>query len=210
MRIITLMIILCFYSVLSWGETKSNITKKIQLKTSSIHSLFKGKLIEISVEKAIFHSVTNNNFLIKFTIKNVSNKVIGIDLTNYWKVIYPNSWGLHKKPYRMLIDERRIKPEKINKSELIKKFNENSLTMIKPNKSIEYFRDWNGSGEKIELKDNKTYLIISIDGQLLSTDGKIIENATLADSNEAKRDVVFSYPLKNKNIPSKSLIVKHK
>ena len=41
--------------------------------------------------------------------ENTSNKLIGVDLTDYWKIIYPNQWGIYKKPYRQVINERRGK-----------------------------------------------------------------------------------------------------
>ena len=176
-------------------------------QTTSKQLICKGKFVNIYVEKAIFHSPKNNNFLIKFEIKNISNKIIGVDLTDYWKIIYPNQWGIYNKPYREIIDERMMIPDSvIDKTDLINKYNNQTLTFIKPNETIAYYRDWNGSGEKVKLLGKNTFLIITVDGQLLLTDGKATEQITIGD-NEKDRAVVFNYPLVNKTIPVNALII---
>ena len=82
---------------------KNRITKNDTVMAEQL--IYKGRVVEVWVSKAIFHSPTNNNFFMRFTIQNTSNKTVGIDLSNYWKVIYPNQWGIHKKPYREVVDE---------------------------------------------------------------------------------------------------------
>ncbi|HNQ69365.1 MAG TPA: hypothetical protein PKN32_13380 [Bacteroidales bacterium] len=183
----------------------------IQTDTTYQHLIYKGRLVELYVEKAIFYSTTENNFLMKFTVKNISSKNIGIDLTDYWKVVYPNQWGIYNKPYREVIDEEQIIPDTIiNKTEILKKYKDNSLTIIKPDETIEYYRDWNGSGEKVELKNEDEFLIISVDGQLLFTDGEQLEHLMLNEAEETKRVVVLSYPINHKSISEESVIIKHK
>lgn len=72
-----------------YGQTSNNINKNsmtiAQMDTISEHLIYKGRLVEVYVEKAIFHSPTNSNFLMKFTIKNISDKTVGLDITDYWK-----------------------------------------------------------------------------------------------------------------------------
>lgn len=172
------------------------------------HLIYRGKFIEVYVEKAIYHHAENKNFLMKFSLKNISNKVVGIDLTNFWKVIYPNQWGIYRKPYREVINEEQIIPDaSIDKKLMLKKFKNNTLTQIKPFETIEYFRDWNGSGEKVNLKNKDEYFIITVDGQLFITNGTDFEQVKFNNTNENKRVVVLRYPLIEKNVPSKSLII---
>ena len=189
-------------------EKKKNIIWSNTIaQTTSKQLICKGELVNIYVEKAIFHSPKNNNFLIKVEIKNISNKTIGVDLTDYWKIIYPNQWGISKKPYREVIDEGRMIPDTvIDKTDLINKYNNQTLTFIKPNETIAYYRDWNGSGEKIELTDKKSFLIITIDGQLLLTNGEAVEQIIIGD-NEKDRAIVFNYPIVNKTISANALII---
>lgn len=216
MIIKTLLTILFGASLISsYGQTSKKVKSKQiamtvrQIDTKSEHLIYKGRLVEVYAEKAIFHSPKFSNFLMKFTVKNISNKTVGLDITNYWKVIYPNQWGFYKKPYREVVDEMQIIPDKtIDTSEILRKFKDNTLTMIKPNETLEYYRDWNGSGEKIELKNKDEYLIISVDGQLLLTDGEQLEHLTLNDADETKRVIVLSYPINYKIVPEKSLNIK--
>lgn len=186
-------------------------TFKFMQTDSTKHLIYKGQLVELKVDKVIFHSSTNINFSMKFTLKNISNKPIGIDLKDYWKVVHPNQWGVYKKPYREVVDESQIIPDKkIDKAEIFKKFKDKSLTILNPNETIEYYQDWNGSGEKIDLKNKDEYLIISFDGQLLITDGEQVEHLTLNEAEEEKRVVVLNYPIIHKQIPEKALIIKEK
>ncbi len=176
-------------------------------QTRSKQLICKGEFVNIYVEKAIFHSPKNNNFLMKFEIKNISNKTIGLDLTDYWKIIYPNQWGIYRKPYREVIDEERMLTDTvIDKADLINKYNNKTLTFIKPNETVAYYRDWNGSGEKVELTDKKSFLIITVDGQLLLTNGKTVEQIIIGD-NEKDRAIVFNYPIVNETIPVNALII---
>ncbi|MBU1356973.1 MAG: hypothetical protein KJ620_10445 [Candidatus Edwardsbacteria bacterium] len=179
-----------------------------QIDTTSEHLIYQGRLVEIFVEKAIYHSPTNDNFLMRFLIKNISAKLIGVDLTDFRKTIYPNQWGIYTKPYREVVDERAYAPDTmINQAELLKKFKDNSLTIMPPNETLEYYRDWNGGAEKVELKNREDYLIISVAGQLLFTNGADFEDARLLTAAEKNRAVVFDYPINNKTIPEKSLII---
>ena len=195
-----------FTSLVKFSPNPNSVTG-MQIDTSSEQLIFRGQLVEVYVEKAIYHSPTSINFFMKFSIKNIGSKTIGLDLTNYQNVFYPNQWGFYNKPYREIIDEEMIIPDTtINKTEILKKFKDNSLTMITPNETIEYYRHWNGSGEKIESK-NEEYLIISIDGQLTFTDGEQCKHLTLNDAEESKRVVVLSHPIYHKTIPENSLII---
>ena len=203
------MIMKCGQPVNSF-EIEQNPVIITQTDTTCQHLIYKGRLVELYVEKAIFHSTTDNNFLMKFTVKNISSKNIGIDLTDYWKVVYPNQWGIYDKPYREVVDEEQIIPDNsINKTEIIKKYQDNSLTMIKPDETIDYYRDWNGSGETVELKNKDEYLIISVDGQFLFTDGEQIEHLTMNETKEENRLIVLNYPISHLSIPEKSVIIKH-
>ena len=173
--------------------------------------IYKGDLVEVFVAKAIFHSSTSSNFVMKFRINNTSDKTVGIDLSNYWKVIYPNQWGTYNKPYREVINEETIVPDTtIDKVNLLDKFNSKSLTLIEPNQTVDYYRDWNGSGEEITLANKDYFIIISIDGQLLLTDGSEVENISLNNVDEEHRVVVLNYPIMHVKIPENALVVNKK
>lgn len=182
------------------NQTNDTLTSQI---------VFKGALVEVSLEKAIYHSDDYVNFFIKISIKNIGNKAIGIDLSNYWNVIYPNQWGFYPKPFRETIDEEQIVPDKnINKADLNEKFKNKSLKILQPSESIDYFRDWNGSGEKVDLTNPNEFLIISFDGQLFVTNGNEIEHLNFNNFDEEKRVLVLKFPIVHKTIPKGALIIK--
>lgn len=176
-------------------------------QTNSDQLIHKGQFVDVYVEKTVFHSERKDNFLMKFKIENRSDRIVGVDLTNYWKVIYPNQWDTYEKPYREVVDEERMIPDTvINKADIMEKYNNKTLTFIKPNETIEYYRDWNGSGEKVKLTDKNSFFIITVDGQLLLTDGKSVEQIIIGDE-EDKRTIVVKYPIVNRDIPHEALII---
>lgn len=172
--------------------------------------IHQGQLVDVYVDKIIYHSVEEENFLLKFIIENKSSSIVGIDLTDYWKVIYPNQWGIYEKPYREIINEVRMSPDMaINEADLIDRYKDKTLTFINPNEKMAYYRDWNGSGQRINLTDEDSYFIITIDGQLLLTDGKSVEQITIGDE-EDKRAIVFRYPVIDRSIADEALIIDQK
>jgi hypothetical protein len=144
----------------------------------------------------------------KFRIENISDSIIGIDLSNFWKIIYPNQWGIYRTPERQAINEITLVPDTItHSSEMIDKFMSGKLSTINPGKTLEYFRIWNGSGEKLHLNNNE-YLIITVDGQLLLTNGIRVNNITFFDKPEYLRAITFEFPLNEKIVPDDALIIK--
>ncbi|MBN1534786.1 MAG: hypothetical protein JXA20_19095 [Spirochaetes bacterium] len=167
--------------------------------------LSRGRFADVFVEKTIYHSPKTMNFLLKFIIRNTADRTIGVDLQSFWRVFYPNQWGLNRKPYREVIDERRITPDTVvdNAPLLFRYAGRRGLQFIARGKTLAYYREWNGSGEKIHFTNPREYLIISIDGQLLITDGTDVENLSLRYIPE----VAFSHPLSHKTIDTAGAMI---
>lgn len=173
----------------------------MQIDTTSQHLISKGHFVEVYADKTIYRSNADMNFLMKFTIKNISNKTIGVNLTDSSKGFYPNQWGFSSQPYRTVVDEEQIIPAKIiDTASILKKFKDVTLTMVEPNQVVVYYRAWNGTGEKIDSKSKEKYLIISFDGQLLLTNGIKVENLTLLNAKEKDRVMVLKCPVNEKII----------
>jgi len=214
----TLLTILIAATIMtSCGQTSNNVNsnKNImtvsKIDTTSEQLIYKGRFVEVYVEKAIYHSTTNSNFLMKVSIKNTSNKTIGVDLTNYWKVIYLNHCEFSEIPRRYFYNEVRMIPDTvINTTVVVNRFKNNSLTLIKPNETLEYYGEWEPSEnfKKLESEYKGCYLIIGVDGQLLFTNGEEFEHITFNKADESNRVFLLSCPINHKTIPEKAVIIK--
>jgi hypothetical protein len=171
-------------------------------------SLFKGKMVEIKAEPAIYQHKKSKHFFIHFQIKNISNNNVGILLDEYFGLFYPNQWGVVTKPERGIIDERRIIPTGLNDSVINfmeAKYKNSELTLIAPGETFDYYRDFNASNKKdIKLKAGE-YMYVSIDGQLLITNTANIEHAHFDDASLINNSTLFiPFPIKWKTIPADS------
>ena len=101
-------------------------------------------------------------------------------------------------------------------TELIKAFARDALTMIPPNQSVTYFRDFNGSTgrsgrREVERKSNLgNFLIVSMDGQLFYTDGQSLHHIQCewkGDFGPDNTDVVLKLPITWKTLPKLALVV---
>ncbi|PKP01207.1 MAG: hypothetical protein CVU11_15915 [Bacteroidetes bacterium HGW-Bacteroidetes-6] len=202
--------LLLFSLLYSVAQSNNNeIKASVSDSVASTHLVYSGNLAELNVEKVIYNSPECQNFLLRFTIRNVSKKTIGVDLSSYWTIVYPNQWGVYSKPYREVVDEKQIIPDTvIDKTELVNRYRNNTLTMIEPDQTFSYYREWNGSGEKANLTDPATFLIITVDGYLLISDGTGFEQIVLINYGDDKRAVVFNFPLVFKTVPGKAEIIK--
>lgn len=183
----------------------------LKVDTASELLIYKSYLFEIYVEKSIYFDSKEKNFLMKFTINNIYDSLIGANLEDFWKVIYPGKWGFYKVPFREVTDDELTNNDfDIDKSSFFKKYRQNGFSMIKPGEKLEYFRELSGSGAKIEPKNKGEYLIVSFDGILLITDGNMLDSFTLNNIVVKSRFVVLATPLKFKTIPLNALIIKKK
>ncbi len=149
-----------------------------------------------------------NIFFIHIVIKNNSSKEIGIDFTGKLQWIYPNQWGDSDKPYRQSIDERILIPSQLDdlrKEHIIEKFKNKNLIFVHPNDSIEYYTNFNSTGRnEIEL-GNKMFVLISLKGELILTDGLVVwQEKEFLDKN---LDLVIRRPVKWHAINKNSLIL---
>jgi hypothetical protein len=172
--------------------------------------VFSGNIASLYIEKAIYRSSNEENLFLKFKLQNNSNKLVGLDLTQHQKIIFPNQWGFYPQPFRTTIDEERLILNKIEDStDFVKKIKTNSLTLVQLNDVIEFYVEFNCNEEKIKKMDKNSFLIISLDGQITVTDGEQIEYMTTNSKSEAERTLIFNYPIISKTIPENSTLVKN-
>jgi hypothetical protein len=182
--------------------------------TGQWHRLATGELAAVDVERTPYEKEGQRHFFIHVRITNLANRRVGIDLSNYWKVIYPNQWGMEDADHRTLIDERRMVYKDLDEAAreaLVAAFRAGGLTVIPPGKSIDYYREFNASGRADVDRQTKQgkYLIVSLDGVLRLTDGKAVEQVSCAwgRKTEAETDVVIPTAIPWRAIPSVGRIV---
>lgn len=184
----------------------SAVDVKTQNSDSLRQIIFKGISVEISVEKVIYNLSNQNNYYVKFVIKNISNKKIGVDLTNPIKQFYPNYWCFYCSTSEGINEGGRVIQPNNNHEQLRNDFNKGKITIINANEEFHYYRNIckyddetiNFSG----INRPENFFRIRLDGQLVITNGKEIEEYRLDDKFVDKRLVIFTQPILNKQIPN--------
>jgi hypothetical protein len=173
-------------------------SKSVQAVSS--RRLFTGTLADVEVEKVLFAFPDRSRFFIGVNIVNKTHRVLGIDLSDRNKVLYPNQWAMSSDERRQGVDELRSAHQTMNaeaKAALIARFRARSLATIDPRRTIVYFHDLSGPGDlSAALADSQNanaWFIVSIDGQLQLTDGVDVENFHFEqDWDPSKTDVAIA------------------
>ena len=165
-----------------------------------------GKLMAAAIERALFAREQSSRFFIHVRITNLSQRAAGVDLSDSWEIVYPNQWGVYQRDHREEIDEERRAHEPLSeprKMQLIADYHANKLTMMAPGQTMDYYREFNASGRTDVDQSQGRYVILSLDGRILVTDGKDAEalDCTGTPSDAACGDVVIPFPVAWKTIP---------
>lgn len=206
MKFITTLVVLllCNYIVFPQKQSNDKIDKSKFL-------FYEGTLVNIYIDKMLYLS-KEESFLTKITIENKTKSELGVDLTDYWKVIYPNQFGKLDIPERTVIDEENIIPDTLDqkkKIKLKKQFVSNELKQIHAGKKIEYYRNFNGGKKEQVLIGKGEYLYVSFDGQLFITDGNDkFEHIFVLNNKSVHTDLILGYPVNWGNISNKEAIIK--
>lgn len=196
-------------TLLFYYSSSRNISPVKDEITGRRHVFYSGNMVDITIDSVLYETPKSKNFFVKFFIRNKTPKTVGVDLSDYWKLIYPNQWGVYDTNYRMVIDESQIIPDSLDQKKKDKMktfFNAGEMNNILTGKTITYYREFNAGGKKdITIKQGK-YLIISLDGVLHMTDGENFESVFCNGKSNVNRELVIRYPLKWQQIPENSLV----
>ena len=168
--------------------------------------LVEDKFVSVYVERSLYKVSGSKDFFVHVRIYNRTHKRLSVDLRDRFSVIYPDQWGLYSKPHRDAIDEERMVPPKMDaalKQKLIADFHAGALTGI--GDSLDYYREFYGQGPEANANSAGNFMIVSMGGWLLLSDGESGDMASLEESRERPfelSDVVFPLPLQWKNIPT--------
>jgi hypothetical protein len=196
----------------------SQPVKHSTVETRQWHRLATGELASVDVERALYEKEGQRHFFIHVQITNLADRPIGVDFSDYWKVMYPGRWGMSDLDHRTLIDEERMVYKDLDEAAreaLLAAFRAGGLATLPVHKAIDYYREFNASGRAdVDAQEKQgKYLIISLDGVLRLTDGKAVEQLSCAwDSKgrDAKQtDLVITTPVPWKKLPDGARIVNH-
>lgn len=173
------------------------------------------QLVTVDVERVLYEGPNPDYFYIKVEIKNITDNTIGIDLSDKWKIIYPNQWGNLNEPQRNTIDEIRVVPDKLDRAKkvrLLTGYKNHTLEFIKPHSTFTYYTEFNANGKKgiEETKETGDYLFLSLDGQLFITDGKKCERIAFEEGTHWKGNSIFTKPIAWNIIEDETLIIERK
>jgi hypothetical protein len=210
-------LVLVFLSLFGWacakGSTPITTTPNKPNNDWFAISASYPSLVEVTVERALFERSDQAHFFLHFWVRNLRNKPVSIDLRNKQLLLHPNQWGFSPTNYRQSIDEGRMtkpSPEDQVRQELLMAFEGDQLQPIEPSGAFDFFVEFNASGRRdIEAQAASwPFLIVSMDGELLATNGRHIEwHSLLEDFDTTKTDLVLTTPLLWKTIPEGAQLI---
>ena len=195
----------------SWGQVEGEFY--LDLNFTGWQTVASNALARAAVERVLYERPNDSHFYIRVRITNTTDRPLGADLRDYWRVIYPNQWGVSQQDRRGEINERRLK-QVADKSALVTDFAAGRLTRIEPGASVDYYREFNAGGRKEVEEEARQfagkYLVVSLDGQVPVTDGKRIAALSClweGDRTAADTDLVIPLPVKWSKVSEAALVV---
>ena len=170
-------------------------------------------LVEVTVERALYERSDQAHFFLHFWVRNLRDKPVSVDLRDKWKLLHPNQWGFSETSYRQTIDESRMSKPVFDdpaRAELMAAFAGEQLQSIEPGGALDFFVEFNASGRKeVEAQAGALpFLIVSVDGELLATNGRHIEWHSLLEVFDTRRtDLALTTPLKWRTLPEGARLI---
>lgn len=176
--------------------------------------ILEGKLATVDVHERLYEEAGARDFYIAVRIVNRGIRPIGVDLRDFHRVICPNQWGLHDAARRGVIDERRAQIPLLDaqtQQEVLAVFGRGELTRIESGKSVVYYRAFHGTRHPPRDAEKGKFLIVSLDGQLLATDGATVTQLAFEEHDVGQAaDLVLPAPVRWTKLPAGALVVAEK
>lgn len=184
---------------------------------SEWHLLSDSHRVRTEMERRLYQAKDSGHFYIRLRITNDGDAPVAVDLRDARQTLYPNQWELDRQPQRGPIDElRTLKVDlgPIREQELIQARARHALAEIAPHHGFDFYRESPADLDDAGGFADGCYLILSLDGQLLFTDGQsawqISADAMSSMANNVavnRAEVVFPLPLALSPLPEASFIV---
>ena len=187
------------------AEPASTISADSATPSPAWHVLGKTDLARFEVEKALYEKAGEPFCFVRVRLTNVTDRAIGVDLRG-WMTVLPGQLGKSGTEHNNFFKEVRLHHTALDQRERAKAladFAAARLTVIPPGKSIDYYREYieRARVDKVDKAEGK-YLIISMDGEQILTDGKKVEQFHVVPREGAKTDLAILSPVPWKTIPA--------
>lgn len=172
--------------------------------------IIRGRLASIEAEPAVYAESDSGPALVRIRVGNLSLRPLAV-AADYWSVVFPNQWGFHRHPYRTTVDEPEFQLPPLGRDDTLRLLvaqRERAMPLVPPGNSVEYFREFAG-GRPGPAGSAASYLIISLSGRLLVSDGLTAEELTLIGALPKTRDLVIPLPLTWRQVPQHARIIRH-
>ncbi len=180
----------------------------------SWHEAARGELAVVELERRLYERAGDEHFFVRVRVRNLTDRPLGLDLRDYWTVVYPNQWGALATEGRQTIDESRMPARVLDAArcdDLRRGFAEGTLAALPAGGAAEYYREFNASGRAdVDAQAVEPFLYVSLAGQTLVTDGENSENLPLEwgpSDATANTDLVLAAPVAWAAVPDGAEVV---
>jgi hypothetical protein len=160
--------------------------------------------VAVRIETILYERKGHPNFFIHVALRNQTPYDLGVDLSDSSMVLYPNQWGGSELDHRMVVDEEFLPPKELDpplRARLVEAFRSKRLTLLAPGKSVDYYTNFNASGRKDVQAAKGKFILISIQGQLVFTDGADVWDV------RPSRDLAIRTPVAWKLVPMNARVI---
>ena len=165
----------------------------------------------VLVERQLYSDGTHTTVFVHVRIDPTRGQNLSVDMRDPFKVFYPNQWTVRDSPNRAEIDEERISRKTMTddqRRKVMADFQTGALTPV--GRHFDYYRAFFGAAPKPNQLGQGKYLIISMDGEIVLTNGRDIDVLTLEWTNglgPKETDIVLNTSSRPKRLPTHSKII---
>jgi hypothetical protein len=175
--------------------------------------LARGTLAAVAAEPALYETQGSRHFFVHLRVENLTDRALGVRLSDRWRTIYPNQWGYSATKVRGTVDETRVVHPTLDaagQAKLAADFA--TLTPIPAHGALDFYAEFNASGRaEVEAqRDTYPFLIVSLDGVLDVTDGRRVDQLRLVweqGRNATTTDLVIPTPAPWRTIPTAAVVI---
>jgi hypothetical protein len=169
---------------------------------------------ELSIDRSLYTDASGDTACFHFIVHNLSADTIGFSLDEFFQTVYENQWGFYDTTYRMIIDEMEMiyeAPDAKTKKAFREKFTSGKLIKIEAGGYYDYYSEFATkkyiTQQADTLQPKWHYLIVSLKGQLLFTNGKEVTEFH-SQTNGNFPELVVKWPPVWKTVPKGTKILR--